>query len=152
MGRLYDRSYFFDQGIHFECQQCGACCTGDPGIVYVDTDEVIRIAEYLSEDISFLIDTYLLPLRAGYTIKEHSDGRCFFYHNGCIIYPVRPNQCKTYPFWFENLRSNKKWKRVKRECPGIGCGPLYPKEKILEIIQSTMDAVVKSYLTGNETS
>jgi Fe-S-cluster containining protein len=152
MERLYDRSYFFDQGIHFECQRCGTCCTGDPGIVYVDSDEVTIIAEYLSKDISFFTEKYLLPFRAGYSIKEHSDGRCFFYNNGCIIYPVRPSQCKTYPFWFENLRSKKKWKRVLKECPGIGCGPLYPKEKILEIIQLTMDTVVKSYLAKDETS
>jgi Fe-S-cluster containining protein len=150
MERSYNRSYFFDQGIHFECQRCGACCTGDPGIIYVDIDEVTRIAEYLSDGIPSFTDKYLFPLRAGYSIKEHSDGRCFFYNNGCTIYPVRPHQCKTYPFWFENLRSNKKWKRVLRECPGIGSGPLYPREKILEIVQSTMDAVVKSYLGDNE--
>ena len=145
MERLYNRSYFFDQGIHFECQQCGACCTGDPGIIYVDTDEVPRIAEYLSVEISLFIEKYLYPFRAGYSIKERSDGRCFFYDDGCTIYPVRPYQCKTYPFWFENLRSVKKWRRLSKECPGIGCGPLYSKEKILEIVQSTMDAVVKSF-------
>jgi Fe-S-cluster containining protein len=149
MKKLYNRSYFFDQGIHFECQRCGACCIGDPGIVYVGIDEVTRIAEYLSDEIFSVADKYLFPLRAGYRIREHSDGRCYFYDNGCTIYPVRPHQCKTYPFWFENLRSSKKWKRVLRECPGIGCGPLYPKEKILEIVQSTMDAVVESYLKDN---
>ena len=150
MERLYDRSYFFDQGIRFECQQCGACCTGDPGIVYVDTNEVTRIAEYLSDEIpSFAAEKYLFPLKAGHGIKEHSDGRCFFYNSGCTIYPVRPNQCKTYPFWFENLRSKKKWKHVSKECPGIGCGPLHNKEKILEIVQSTMGAVIKSYLADN---
>jgi len=149
MERLYNRSYFFDQGIHFECQQCGACCTGEPGIICVDIDEVTRIAEYLSDGIPSFTDKYLFPLRSGYSIKEHSDGRCFFYNNGCTIYPVRPHQCKTYPFWFENLRSNKKWKHVLRECQGIGYGPLYPREKILEIVQSTMDAVVKSYLGDN---
>jgi Fe-S-cluster containining protein len=119
-------------------------------MVYVDKDEVARIAEYLSDGIPSFIDKYLFPLRERYGIKEHSDGRCFFYNDGCTIYPVRPHQCKTYPFWFENLRSNKKWKHVLRECPGIGCGPLYPREKILEIVQSTMDAVIKSYLADNK--
>ena len=145
MERLHNRSYFFDQGIHFECQQCGACCTGDPGIIYVDTDEVPRIAEYLCVGVSLFIEKYLYPFRAGYSIKERSDGRCFFYDDGCTIYSVRPYQCKTYPFWFENLRSVKKWRRLSKECPGIGCGPLYSKEKILKIVQSTMGVVVKSY-------
>jgi len=150
MEKLYNRSYFFDQGLHFECQRCGVCCTGDPGIIYVDRDEVPRIAENLSVEVSLFIEKYLYPVRAGYSIKEHSDGRCVFYDDGCTIYPVRPDQCKTYPFWFENLRSVKKWKRLSRECPGIGFGPLYSKEKILKIVQSTMGAVVKSYLADNE--
>ena len=139
MKRLYNRSYFFDQGIHFECQQCGVCCTGDPGIIYVGKDELARIAEYLSLKVPFFIEKYLYSIKNGYSIRELADGRCSFYENGCTIYPVRPNQCKTFPFWFENLRSAKKWKRISRECPGIGCGPLYSKEQILEIVQSNMN-------------
>jgi Fe-S-cluster containining protein len=139
MKRLYHRSYFFDQGIRFECQRCGACCTGDPGIIYIGRAELVRIAEYLSVKIPLFIEKYLFPMNDGYSIREHDDGRCFFYENGCKIYPVRPNQCKTFPFWFENLRSAKKWKRICKECPGIGCGPLYSKEQILEIPKSNMD-------------
>jgi len=139
MKRLYNRSYFFDQGIHFECQRCGACCTGDPGIIYIGKQELVRIAEYLSLKVPLFIEKYLYSINEGYSIREHADGRCSFYENGCTIYPVRPNQCKTFPFWFENLRSAKKWKRMCKECPGIGCGPLYSKEQILELIQSNMN-------------
>jgi Fe-S-cluster containining protein len=149
MKRLSNRSYFFDQGIHFECRRCGACCTGDPGIVYVEKDEAMRIAKYLCMEFSFFSGAYLYPLRAGYGIREHSDGRCFFYDSGCAIYPVRPHQCRTYPFWFENLRSIKEWKRVCKACPGIGNGNLYSKEKILRIIHSTIKAEVKSYRAEN---
>ena len=150
MKKLSNRSYFFDRGIHFECRQCGACCTGDPGIVYADKNEARHIAEYLGMAFSFFADTYLYPIRAGYGIREHPDGRCFFYDNGCTIYPVRPHQCRTYPFWFENLRSVKKWQRVSKACPGIGGRVLYPKEKILKIIHSTMKAAVKSYAADDE--
>jgi Fe-S-cluster containining protein len=144
MKKLSDRPYFFDQGIYFECRRCGACCTGDPGIVYADKDEAMRIAKYLYMEFSFFADTYLYPLRAGYGIREHPDGRCFFYDSGCVIYPVRPHQCRTYPFWFENLRSVKKWKPVCKACQGIGNGAFYSKEKILKIIHATMKAAVKS--------
>ena len=150
MKRLSNRPYFFDRGIHFECRRCGACCIGDPGIVYADKNEAIHIAEYLGMAASFFTDTYLYPIRAGYGIREHPDGRCFFYNNGCTIYPVRPHQCRTYPFWFENLRSVKKWQRVSEACPGIGGGVLYSKEKILKIIHSTMKAAVKSYAADDE--
>lgn len=143
MKKLYHRSYFFDQGIRFECQRCGACCTGEPGIIRVDQAEIVCIAEYVSVRVSSFIDTYLYPWGGGYSIREHSDGRCFFYDKGCTIYPVRPQQCKTFPFWFENLRAIKNWRRTSRECPGIGCGPLYSKSQILDIIQWNMDTGIK---------
>ena len=152
MKRLSNRPYFFDRGIQFECRQCGGCCTGDPGIVYADKNEAARMAEYLGITFSAFVDTYLYPMRAGYGVKEHSDGRCFFYDGGCIIYPVRPHQCRTYPFWFENLRSVKRWKRVSEACPGIGCGALYSKEKILKIIHSTMKPTFASHLMDNDDS
>jgi Fe-S-cluster containining protein len=144
MKKISNRPYFFDGGIHFECRRCGECCTGDPGIVYADKNEALHIAEYLCMLFSSFADRYLYPLRDAYGIREHSDGRCFFYDNGCTIYPVRPHQCRTYPFWFENLRSIKNWKRVCETCPGIGSGDLYSKEKILKIIHLTMKNALKS--------
>lgn len=150
MKKICNRSYFFDQGIGFECQRCGACCTGEPGIIYVDNDEVLRIAEYLSIRISVFIEKYLYPIREGHSIREHDDGRCLFYEDGCKIYPVRPDQCKTFPFWFENLRSFKKWKQISKECPGIGCGRLYSKTQIIEIIHSSMDAIIRPHITDIE--
>ncbi len=145
MDRLYNRSYFFDKGPRFECQRCGACCTGAPGTIYVDKNEVDRIAKYLSARTSCFIEKYLYPFRDGYSIREYTDGRCFFYNGGCTVYPVRPSQCKTFPFWVENLRSPKKWRRMSGECPGIGQGPLYSREQILEIVRSDLDTVAKSY-------
>lgn len=134
---MYHRSYFFDQGLFFECQQCGACCTGDPGIVRVHKKEIKRIARFLSMQVSSLVEKYLAPLKDNFSVREDQDGRCYFYQNGCTIYPVRPGQCQTFPFWFENLRSPKKWNRISKECPGIGHGRLFSKQEILEIVHST---------------
>ena len=140
-----DQSYFFDQGLRFECQRCGACCTGESGFIFVDKSEIVQLARYVSQDISCFIDEFLYPFRNGYSIKEHADGQCFFYQDGCVVYPVRPAQCKIFPFWFENLRSLKKWRRVTKECPGIDQGPVYSKEQILKFIHASIDNTVKSY-------
>ena len=37
----------------------------------------------------------------------------------CSVYESRPAQCKSYPFWPENLRSERSWKRTIEECPGL---------------------------------
>jgi Fe-S-cluster containining protein len=110
---------------------------GDPGIVHVYHDEVESIARYLSVEVLSFIEKYLYPIKGGYGIKEHTDGQCYFYQDGCTIYPVRPGQCRTFPFWFENLRSWKKWQQVAKACPGLGSGKFYSKEQILKIINST---------------
>ena len=137
MNKLYHRTYFFDQGVLFECRQCGACCTGEPGIVYVYKNKVERIANYLSVGVPSFIERYLYAFKEDYSVREYADGRCYFYQNECIIYPVRPGQCRTFPFWFENLRSPKKWRQVSKACQGIGRGKHYSREQILEILHST---------------
>ena len=134
MKKLRHRSYFFDNGLRFECQQCGRCCTGSPGTIYVSPWEISQIGEFLGIPASDFINMYLYPFRDSYSIREHPDGRCSFYDHGCVIYPVRPAQCKSFPFWFGNLRSETRWRRISRECPGIGQGKLYSKEQILEIL------------------
>ncbi|MBN1932430.1 MAG: YkgJ family cysteine cluster protein [Desulfobacterales bacterium] len=145
--KLENRSYFFDQGLRFECQRCGVCCTGGPGTVYVDKAEIARIANYLKLPTVEFIDQYLYPYRDSYSIKEDEFGNCLFYQSGCHIYSTRPLQCRTFPFWFENLRSKENWRRLGRECPGVDRGRLYSKEKILKIVQSTFHLV---YLDPNE--
>ena len=144
MDCITNRSYFFDNGLRFECQRCGACCTGEPGFIFVNKHEIEQIAKHISQNVPDVINEYLYPFKAGYSIKEHADGRCYFYQQGCAIYPVRPAQCRLYPFWFENLRSFKKWRQVTKECPGIDKGPIYTKEDILEFIHLSIRGTVGS--------
>jgi len=133
----YEQSYFFDAGLYFECLQCGACCTGTPGTIYVSDREIDAIRQFLAIPAACLIQDHLYAFRDSYSIREHADGRCHFYEDGCRIYPVRPHQCRTYPFWLSNLRSRKAWKKTAAQCPGIGSGRFYDRERILGIVQTT---------------
>mgnify|MGYP003145583089 FL=1 len=36
---------WYRDGLHFSCTQCGNCCTGAPGVVWVDESEIKAIAE-----------------------------------------------------------------------------------------------------------
>ena len=139
---LKDRSYFFDGGLRFECTQCGSCCTGEPGIVFVSVEELEPIARYLTIPRQVMIEHCLYPFQDGFSIREDEDGRCIFYENGCAIYPVRPVQCRTFPFWFQNLGTMEAWDEVCLGCPGIGKGRLYTREEIFE----AMDASFHGYL------
>ena len=37
-------------------------------------------------------------------------------------YPVRPLQCRTWPFWDTNLASQSAWDRAARRCHGMNHG------------------------------
>ncbi|MFW5971550.1 MAG: YkgJ family cysteine cluster protein [Desulfovermiculus sp.] len=128
-------SYFFDSGIRFTCQQCGKCCTGEPGTVRVDFQEMVKIADFLGISIHSLKLRFLLPYNDGLTVKEAPNGSCLFFDQGCRIYPVRPQQCRSFPFWLKYMRSTYAWKQAAMACPGIGQGRLYTREEILDILE-----------------
>jgi uncharacterized protein len=132
------RSYFFDAGIRFKCLRCGACCTGEPGTIYVSHEEIVPLAAHLRLSVDDFIQQYLYPFKDSYSIGEHADGRCLFFDNGCTIYPLRPHQCRTFPFWFSNLRSEDRWRRIQDKCSGIGRGRLYRRDEILSLARTTL--------------
>jgi Fe-S-cluster containining protein len=51
----------------------------------------------------------------------------------CSIYPVRPLQCRTWPFWNHNLRSPSTWAEASDMCPGMNNGKQYNFVRIEEI-------------------
>jgi hypothetical protein len=57
----------------------------------------------------------------GRVLRQRANGDCVFWGTeGCSVYPARPRQCRTYPFWRANLHSPESWRAEVRECPGIG--------------------------------
>jgi uncharacterized protein len=126
--------YFFSGGIPFTCVDCGACCTGSPGVVRMSEAEVARLAEVLGEAVAAVKQRYLLPHEHGWRIRERANGDCVFFDGRCTVYDARPTQCRTYPFWFQNLRSEERWQATARECPGIGQGRWYSEDEILELL------------------
>jgi Fe-S-cluster containining protein len=73
---------------------------------------------------------YLRRVRRRLSLLELPNGDCIFYRDGCLIYTCRPEQCRTFPFWEEFLRTPEAWSRLKGECPGAGTGELYRFEAI----------------------
>ncbi len=127
---------FEEKGLRFRCEGCGACCTGAPGTIYTNDREVERIADHLGMDRESFIAEYLYPFRDSYSIREHEDGRCFFYDDECTIYRVRPSQCSTYPFWSGIVSSRAAWELEKESCRGMGKGELFSAEAIRAMMRS----------------
>lgn len=58
------------------------------------------------------------------SLAEKDNYDCVFWEEGkgCVIYPVRPVQCRSYPFWAHVVEDEESWKREALHCPGIGKG------------------------------
>ncbi len=123
---------WYEDGLRFECTQCGHCCTGEPGYVWVEEEDIRRIAEFRREPIDEVNLIHVRRVGRRWSLREKANGDCVFYdrQQGCTIYPVRPPQCRTWPFWESNVANSEAWERTCEVCPGAGQGELIPAEEI----------------------
>jgi uncharacterized protein len=123
---------WYKDGLRFECTRCGKCCSGFPGFVWVNDDEALAIAEYLELPLDEVLGLYTRLFDNRRSLRDRLSNDCIFYdaEMGCTIYPVRPRQCRTWPFWESNVRTQKTWEAAQIRCPGAGHGELIPSEEI----------------------
>jgi len=130
------RKKWYSEGLRFSCTGCGYCCSGQPGYVYVNDDEIAQISQYLGMDASEFLSRFTRETHRERSLVERPNGDCVFLDpvlRSCRIYPIRPRQCKSFPFWNSNLRRPKDWDDVCRTCPGCGKGPVFSYETIEEL-------------------
>jgi len=112
------------EGVAFRCQpNCGRCCDQPGGIVYLSPDDAERLAEHAGLDVEAWLERDTRKTFDGrYVLKSREDdGVCIHLNEQkqCSIYEVRPQQCKAFPWWGENLATPAAWGTTKTACPGI---------------------------------
>lgn len=113
---------FYKEGLHFECQGSGKCCVsrGQYGFVYLTKEDRKLMADSLNLSAGEFKKRYVkVTDGVSHLVQpEESDDCVFLKHNRCEVYEARPTQCRTWPFWPENMNS-KAWQRdVVNFCPG----------------------------------
>jgi uncharacterized protein len=105
------------------CVACeGRCCIGNSGYIWTSVEEQKAIAELLKIKIDEFKKEYLIFVNGKYSIKElkiNDVYYCVFFDTEkkcCSIYDVRPEQCRSFPFW-EYYRDETDL--IMDECPGI---------------------------------
>ena len=133
---------WYADGLRFACTQCGNCCTGPPGAVWFTEDEGRRMAARLGMDEAAFYRRYARRTGGRWSLTEHETVHgfdCVFLDREqvpgkavCRLYDARPSQCRTWPFWPENLESPEAWEEARRTtpCPGMGSGPVIPVASI----------------------
>ncbi len=125
--------------------QCGRCCSGPgEGYIWVTKPEIQIIADFLEISVGQVRKEYLKRVGLRTTIIEHPGTKdCIFLNHGlrglhgeqkrCMIYSVRPSQCRIWPFWPENLADPDAWNKAAQKCPGINHGRFYTHDEIEKI-------------------
>ncbi|MDP9172292.1 MAG: YkgJ family cysteine cluster protein [Planctomycetota bacterium] len=131
---------WYAKGLKFTCTQCGNCCTGGPGFVWISKEEIVRLGEFLKISPEEVVEQYCRKVAGRWSLKESRNSRdgaydCIFLREdgakrGCSIYPVRPLQCRTWPFWESNLKSPESWKLASRNCHGMDRGRLFSQPEM----------------------
>lgn len=137
------KSYWYANGLYFECVQCGRCCSGPAaGYIWVTRPEIQIIADFLKMTAKELRHKFLKRVGFRTSIIEQPATRdCAFLQSvggekRCVIYPVRPSQCRLWPFWPDNLAAPDGWCKAAERCPGINLGRFYSYDEIQRIKKS----------------
>jgi Fe-S-cluster containining protein len=106
-----------------KCASCeGNCCIGESGYIWATPKEIDDMASFLELTRDEFLKDYTQKVGYRITLKElkiKDSFHCIFFDankRGCSIYPVRPKQCRTFPFW-DHFKENID--EVVKECPGI---------------------------------
>lgn len=129
---LVGKRPWYAEGLRFSCTRCAACCSGPPGYVWFDDAQGQTMADYLKMSLADFRRFFAHTVGGRWTLNEKrsplgSYDCVFLRRDGdanptCSIYPVRPLQCRTWPFWPENLKGPPAWRALAQRCPGVAAG------------------------------
>lgn len=127
---------FYGKGLRFECQGEGKCClTRDGyGYVYLSFSDRRRLASHLKLTTNEFTALYTRKVDGLYELRYTGKDCPFLNDNRCGVYEARPWQCRSWPFWPENMSETVWESEVVAWCPGVGKGKLYSKEEIDDIL------------------
>ena len=125
---------WYQEGLRFTCTECGDCCTGAPGYVWVNKQEIADLAAAMAyDDIDQFIGEFVRQIGIRRSLKELPNFDCVLLDpetRKCRAYSARPRQCRTWPFWDSTLRDPETWRQTCHVCPGAGKGKLHQLSEI----------------------
>src|SRR6266446_1822930 len=83
---------WYKDGLRFKCTECGKCCTGAPGFVWVIEDEMQAMADLLHITMSEFKRKYTRQKNNRYALveKKTEEKPCIFLkEKKCMVYQAR---------------------------------------------------------------
>ena len=105
--------------------------------MWASDPEIAAIAEYLAISQEQMRRKHIRKVDIRQSLVEVEGSKdCIFLSGAadgvrrCRIYPVRPSQCRTWPFWPDNVHSPARWAAAQLRCPGINRGERHGLDEI----------------------
>jgi Fe-S-cluster containining protein len=108
---------------------------GTYGYVYLSLSDRRRMANLLGLKCNVFTRRYCNKTNDLFHLKSPEKDCQFLQGSRCSVYEGRPTQCRTWPFWPENLNARTWNREVSNYCAGVGQGKLYSSQEILKIIE-----------------
>lgn len=86
------------------------------------------MVEFNENEVDRFEKRYVRRIGIRKSLREYANGDCVFFDSEkrrCIVYAARPRQCRSWPFWDSNVRTEQHWADTCEICPGCAKGPLY---------------------------
>ncbi len=93
--------------------------------MYLTEENLRQIAEYVGMPEKVFERKYVVRYKHLLRLRKPRNSQCHFLtEEGCSVHPVKPVQCRLYPFWPELVEKRANWEAERKMCPGIGKGEL----------------------------
>ena len=73
-----EKKPWYKDGLKFSCTGCGDCCTGAPGYVWVNKEEIAAMAKTVKLTVEEFEDQYTRKIGIRRSLKEFGNGDCVF--------------------------------------------------------------------------
>jgi Fe-S-cluster containining protein len=113
--------------------------------VFLSEEDLSRLLEWSGLAATEFVEEYCtwvpFGMDAHLSLGEQDNKDCVFWADGgCSVYPARPLQCRTYPFWQTIVDEEEHWREESAECPGIGLGVVRSAEEIASLVAARRSA------------
>lgn len=149
---MNNKSDFAKNGLKWSCLGSGACCISRDGYgyVYLTGADIVRLAAHFEVSPDWLklewldydqdAEQYCLPEKN--TNKSDSIPCVFLEQSKCTVYEARPTQCRTWPFWPENMTAKSWDENVVKFCLGAAAAdsPLVSQKEIRKNLEIQKEA------------
>ncbi len=112
---------------------------GAYGFVYVSRAERRRLAALLAIPTGSFTRRYCVKAGGFFHLRDRGRDCIFLVNRRCAVYPARPGQCATWPFWPENLADGAWVPAVRRDCPGTRHGRRLSAAAVAQRVQLERD-------------